>query len=154
MKKNIFIILLTILIFLTYSVTFQEKETSEYVFYEENIQYKKYSLDLSDTNITTKNILEYFDCSIIEIKPYINPIYQKIITDDIYYFNDSISNEKNISLFIEHYTNKLEINALKKELEKIYFNGIKINAIKIYITDDGLNSILNNNKKIKLIDNY
>ena len=142
-KVIIFIIIVVISIFFSLIIT--KGEETEMVFSENSNYYDIYILDISKENINTNNIIDYFDdIKILEIYPYINPIYKKLININSYSFNTILSNRKNISLFTSEYLKKLEDNNLKEEIVKYRINGIKINKIKVYASNNSMNYIINN----------
>lgn len=148
-KYFVFIIIIIICTFLSLIITKNNKEIT--VFKEELDSYDLYFLDLSKENINTNNIMMYFDdIIIIEIYPYINPLYKKLINLDSYKFNTILSNKKNISLFMNEYLNKLENNNLKEEIIKYRINGVKINKIKVYASTRNINKLIYENK-IKIL---
>ena len=115
-------------------------------------EYNIYVLDLSKEQVTTNNITNYFDdIKILEIYPYINPIYKKFIKKS-YTFNTSISTKKNISNFIVEYMNQLKQNALTSEMVLFNLNGIKIDKIKVYTSKNQINK-LTQIFKIRIINN-
>ena len=139
MKKFYFFIILLLCIFSSLIITKSDKTVPTF---KEDNSYDIYILDISKENINTSNIFNYFDnVKILEIYPYINPIYKKLINLSNYSFNTSLSNKKNISLFTREYLRKLENNSLKEELAKYKINGIKINKIKIYASSNYINKI-------------
>lgn len=146
-KKFVLIIIILICIF---SLNIKSNKVLP-VFNEYNNNYDIYLLDISKENINTFNIFEYFDdVKILEIYPYINPIYKKLLNLSNYSFNTYLSNKKNISLFTNLYLKKLDENSLKEELVKYRVNGIKINKIKIYTSSNNINNLLVN-KNIRLL---
>lgn len=145
MVKDMRKILLFIIILLTYiGVVFIVKEDKTMpVFNELDNSYNIYTLDISKQNINTKNLLDYFDnIKILEVYPYINPIYKKLINLPNYSFNTALSNKKNISLFTSLYLRKIDDNSLSEELAKYKINGIKINKIKVYATNSIINHLI------------
>ena len=145
MKYFYFFIILLLCIFSSLIITKSDNVISTF---KEDNSYDVYILDISKENINTFNLLDYFDnVKILEIYPYINPIYKKLINLSSYSFNTSLSNKKNISLFTREYLRKLDNNSLKEELVKYKLNGIKINRIKIYATTSNIKNfkILRNN---------
>lgn len=142
-KVIIFIIIVVISIFFSLIIT--KGEETEMVFNEQDNSYDVYLLDISKENINTNNIFNYFeDVKILEIIPYINPLYKKVINISSYSFNTILSNKKNISLFINEYLNKLDEYHLKEEIINYRINGIKINKIKVYASNYSMNNIINN----------
>ena len=142
-KFIIFIIIFLIILFSFLIIT--NGEEVKMVFNEQDNSYDVYLLDMSKENINTNNIFNYFeDCKILEIIPYVNPIYKKVININNYSFNTILSNKKNISLFINEYLNKLDEYHLKEEIINYRINGIKINKIKVYASNYSMNNIINN----------
>ena len=148
MRKIIFFTIIFLLCIFLLLIT-SKKSNLLPVFDEEYDYYDMYILDLSKENINTKNILNYFDnMKIIEMYPYINPIYKNVIKLSNYKFNVVLSKKKNISLFLNEYLKKLEENSLKEEIIKYSINGIKINKIKVYASKKNINNLINNYKII------
>ena len=88
MKKFLFIFFFFLLL------TPLKKEKLETVFYEESTSY--YELDVSKCNVTTNNILDKVDGSIIKkLYPYIDKSYTNILKYDLDYYEI-----KNITLII------------------------------------------------------
>ena len=104
--------------------------------------YDTYMVDVSDKNINTKNIFDYFDgVTILKIYPNNNPIYSKFINIDEYEFDNILSQKKNISNFVSMYNNKLNDNALIKEIESFNISGIKINKLKVYTSTEQIDKV-------------
>lgn len=104
--------------------------------------YDTYMVDVSDENINTKNIFDYFDgVTILKIYPNNNPIYSKFINIDEYEFDNILSQKKNISNFVSMYNNKLNENALIKEVESFNISGIKINKLKVYTSTEQIDKV-------------
>lgn len=104
--------------------------------------YDIYMVDVSNENINTKNIFDYFDeITILKIYPNNNPIYSKFINMEEYEFDTILSGKKNISNFVTTYNNKLKENALIKEVESFNVSGIKINKLKIYTSVEQVEKI-------------
>lgn len=150
--RKILLLIILIIIFTFFSIFLFKRSNVETVFYENVNDYNIYILDISNLNINTNNIVNYFDdIRILEISPYINPIYKKVIKLNNYSFNTFLSNKKNISNFTSKYLNKLKDNALKEELIKYSLNGVKIVKVKIYTSNDIVNELISNYhfKKVK-----
>ena len=110
--------------------------------YEDN-NYKVYELNVEKMDMNTHNIIKYFNgYTILEISPYINPIYNKFIEFDTFIFDNTKSNEVNINRFEEQYISSLNNNSLNEEVNIIKYNGIKINSVTIYTTEYRLNNLL------------
>ena len=104
--------------------------------------YDTYIIDVSNENINTKNIFDYFDgVTILKIYPNNNPIYSKFINIDEYEFDNILSQKKNISNFVSMYNNKLNDNALIKEIESFNISGIKINKLKVYTSTEQIDKV-------------
>lgn len=150
MRKNLAIVGLIVFCFVC-SIMKSNKEQVISVFNSKE-EYNIYLLDVSKSNITTLNLTDYFENGeILEIYPYINPIYKKLINITSFPFNTAISNKKNISNFISECSNKLKENALTSESLKINLNGIKIIKLKVYTSSKNIKKIVNNNS-IKIIN--
>ena len=149
--RKIFILLFLIIVCVFCSLIITKSDKIETVFNEQINSYDLYLLDVSKEDINTFNIVNYFDnIKIIEIYPYINPIYKKLINISNYKFNTVLSNKKNISLFVNEYLNLLDKNSLKDEIVKYRINGIKINKILVYASNSDINNLINN-YNIKII---
>ena len=147
-----FMLLISLLIVLSFSLIFIPTEKNiQPVFNEQDNIYNLYLLDISKENIDTNNLATYFDnYKILEIYPYINPLYKKIINIKKYDFDTVLSNKKNISNFITMYLNILDENALNEELVKYYLNGIKINKIRLYASKKEISNLMSK-YKIKIV---
>lgn len=142
--RKILVLIIILIICVICSLFYSNEDDSVPVFNEQNSNYDIYMLDISNQAITTNNLADYFDgITILEIYPYINPIYKKLIKLSSYTFNTAVSNKKNISNFITEYNNQLEKNALSNEEFKYYINGIKIEKIKVYTSSKEINSLIN-----------
>lgn len=141
--RKIFVLTCLIVFCIICVLFFNKEEKTITVFNEQENSYDVYLLDLSQNNITTTNLTDYFDgTKILEIYPYINPLYKKVINFSSYTFNTAISNKKNISNFISEYKEQLKLNALTTESLKVNINGIKINKIKIYTSNNVINNLI------------
>lgn len=149
--RKIFVLLIIIIVCVFCRLIIIKSDRVMPTFNENVNNYDVYILDLSKENINTSNIMNYFDnIKIIEIYPYINPIYKKLINLSSYSFNTILSNKKNISLFINEYLTQIENNSLKEEIVIYKVNGIKINKIKVYASSKDINYLINN-YNIKII---
>ena len=143
--RKIFIFLFLLIVLSCYKLFIPLKQDIHPVFNGQDNIYNLYFLDISKEDINTNNLANYFDnIKILEIYPYVNPLYKKIIHITKYNFNTTLSNKKNISNFINQYLDILEDNALKEELVKHGLNGIKINKIRVYASNAQLKNIINN----------
>ena len=143
--RKIFVFVFIILLCLSFTFLSIKIERSSLVFYENKNSYDVYVLDVSRENINTYNIDNYFDdLKILEIVPYINPIYKKLFNFSSYSFNTVLSNKKNVSLFISNYLNILNKNGLNDELVKYNINGVKIIKVKVYASNNDIKYLLNN----------
>ena len=116
--------------------------------------YNVFYLDLSESNITTKNIGKYFkNVDIISIIPYVNPIYKDKI-DLKYNFVNNVSLRKNINDFINYYKNSIKNKGYLDNLDYIDIDGIKINEISVYGKGIEIYKIIyDNNIKYKTVFN-
>ncbi len=153
MRKS-FLFLFLLIILLCYKLFIPSKQDIQPVFSEQDNTYNLYLLDISKEDINTNNLANYFDnIKILEIYPYVNPLYKKIMHITKYNFNTTLSNKKNISNFINQYLDILADNALKEELVKYGLNGIKINSIKVYASNVQIKNIINS-YNLKIIKKY
>ncbi len=149
--RKYFILIIIIMLFIFSYLIFTKRDNNIPVFSEKVNYYDLYVLDLSKENFNTNNIMAVFDdVVILEIYPYVNPVYKNIIGIDCYKFNTILSNKKNISLFMNEYINKLENNNLKEEIVKYRLNGVKINKIMVYTSNVVINKLINNHN-IKIV---
>lgn len=143
MRKS-FLFLFLLIILLCYKLFIPSKQDIQPVFSEQDNTYNLYLLDISKEDINTNNLANYFDnIKILEIYPYVNPLYKKIMHITKYNFNTTLSNKKNISNFVNQYLDILEDNALKEELVKYDLNGIKINKVRLYASNKELKDLMN-----------
>lgn len=138
-------VLLSLIIFIVFcSITLvNSNDSTKTVFNKlDEYYYDTYIIDVSDENINTKNIFDYFDgVTILKIYPNNNPIYSKFINIDEYEFDNILSQKKNISNFVSMYNNKLNDNALIKEVESFNISGIKINKLKVYTSTEQIDKV-------------
>ncbi|MGI6329618.1 MAG: hypothetical protein ACOXZR_02005 [Bacilli bacterium] len=93
-----------------------------------------------------KNNYEY---KIEEITPYINPLYQDLLTSvNVIDVKEKKLNKIIIS-FYDEYTKALTMNNLEEEINKCFINGINIKMIKINTSKKGLKNFLTTYSKIK-----
>ena len=138
-------VLLSLIIFIVFcSITLvNSNDSTKTVFNKlDEYYYDTYIIDVSNENINTKNIFDYFDgVTILKIYPNNNPIYSKFINIDEYEFDNILSQKKNISNFVSMYNNKLNDNALIKEIESFNISGIKINKLKVYTSTEQIDKV-------------
>ena len=138
-------VLLSLIIFIVFcSITLvNSNDSTKTVFNKlDEYYYDVYIVDVSNENINTKNIFDYFDgVTILKIYPNNNPIYSKFINIDEYEFDNILSQKKNISNFVSIYNNKLKENALIKEVESFNISGIKINKLKVYTSTEQIDKV-------------
>lgn len=138
-------VLLSLIIFIVFcSITLvNSNDSTKTVFNKlDEYYYDTYIIDVSNENINTKNIFDYFDgVTILKIYPNNNPIYSKFINIDEYEFDNILSQKKNISNFVSIYNNKLNDNALIKEVESFNISGIKINKLKVYTSTEQIDKV-------------
>lgn len=136
MKKILFIIFILSLIFMNYKVD----SVSEVNLTTDNY----FDLYRINTNLTTKNILNYINK---EIK--IIAIYPKVknnkLQNYVYTFSNT-TNENNINLFINEYRSLLNKNNYIKEASLISFNGIEISKIIVSTNESNLRLLLETNR--------
>ncbi|MDD3392376.1 MAG: hypothetical protein PHE54_02445 [Bacilli bacterium] len=142
-KKLLLIIMMIITInVVLYSIKDEQTET---VFNETDLNFEtsqKYILDLSNSNITTKNIemlLSNISDYKVTIYPYINKLYQNkliILTNGFDFIYDDI--ETNINKFVSYYTSNLKKIGLYAEIEKTITNGVKIDSLSAYLLQEEL----------------
>ena len=151
MRKYFLLILLFIFSFFSVILNTNE-ETIITVFDDKSEEYNIYFLNTEKENITTNNLTDYFeDIKILEIYPYINPIYKKHMKKS-YTFNTAVSHKKNTSNFIVEYSNQLSNYALNVDNVLVHLNGIKIDKIKVYRSNTKIDYLMQN-YKIQLIKN-
>lgn len=144
MQKVIILVLIILIIGLSFTIVNTSEDTIS-VFNEMDNNYNIYNLDISQANITTNNFSNYFsNYKIININPYINPIYEKFIPIKTYLFDMSKSSSSNISEFKEIYLKHIYDNNYINDYQRLNYNGIKINKISVYTTKKRLKRILNN----------
>ena len=101
--------------------------------------YDMYTLTFE--NLSTDNFLDYFsDLRVINIYPYVNPVYKKSVGDLSYHIDgnlvDSISDFKNKYLDIIKKNSYLDYSYL-------YLNGINISKMDVYLSHKELYDIFN-----------
>lgn len=120
-----------------------KKEKLETVFYEENTSY--YELDVSKCNVTTNNILDKVDGSIIKkLYPYIDKSYTNILKYDMDYYE--IKNINNLDEFINYYKKLLQKIGKNNLIYVINFNGVPIEKIIVFEKFSKINEIIKRNQ--------
>ncbi len=156
--KKIFIITLIILcLYGIYKVnnkrTMQVSNISNFKIDDYNVFY----LDLSETNINTKNIYKYIskNIDIISITPYINPIYKDKIGNIKYNFMSNLSLKKNINRFENYYKDIIKEYGYIDDIDYSIKDGIKILELEVYAKGiDIVNLIYDNNSiRYKIVFN-
>ena len=139
MKKVLFIIF-----FIFILVLGKKNNNVITTFIEYNNLYNKYFLDITNCNITTKNINEKFNTfniKIIALYPHIEKYYINILGDELNYFY--IDDTSKLSLFNKYYNSLLEKLGLNNYKNYVSINGIKIDKMIIY----SKNNVLQNLKR-------
>lgn len=120
-----------------------KKEKLETVFYEENTSY--YELDVSKCNVTTNNILDKVDGSIIKkLYPYIDKSYTNILKYDLDYYE--IKDINNLDEFINYYKKLLQKIGKNNLIYVINFNGVPIEKIIVFEKFSKINEIIKRNQ--------
>jgi hypothetical protein len=119
--------------------------------------FNNYYLLFDQYKLNTKNFIKIFsffnqynyEYHIMAIYPYINPLYQSILTkiERISLKNYNLNNI--LDQFYQTYTNELTKYNLDYELESSFVNGITIRMIKIYTSNEALYTFLNKYPTIK-----
>lgn len=120
-----------------------KKEKLETVFYEESTSY--YELDVSKCNVTTNNILDKVDGSIIKkLYPYIDKSYTNILKYDLDYYE--IKNINNLDEFINYYKKLLQKIGKNNLIYVTNFNGVPIEKIIVFEKFSKINEIIKRNQ--------
>lgn len=120
-----------------------KKEKLETVFYEESTSY--YELDVSKCNVTTNNILDKVDGSIIKkLYPYIDKSYTNILKYDLDYYE--IKNINNLDEFINYYKKLLQKIGKNNLIYVTNFNGAPIEKIIVFDKFSKINEIIKRNQ--------
>jgi hypothetical protein len=99
------------------------------------------------------SFLDAYEYKIIEVYPYINPMYQSMLDDiSIIPYRSNTLNE-GISTIYKTYMKELEDNHLNEEIDRVLINGIRIRMIKINTSNNTLNIFLNKFNTIKYSTN-
>lgn len=119
--------------------------------------YNVFYLDISETDITTKNIDKYIskNIDIISITPYINPIYKDKIDNIKYNFMSNLSLKKNINKFENYYKDIINSYNYIDDIDYNIKDGIKILELEVYARGiDIVNLIYDNNEiRYKIVFN-
>lgn len=146
MKKYIILIIVMLLFIIFYN----NKQKTVFTFEEINNNdnsYYIYCLDVNDINITTKNLLTYFDNNIIGIKASLNTIYESKF-NDLYYEFDNNSYSDNLIKYENIIKNKLFNNGYKIDSYKINVEGVKIKEVYLYSNLSKIKEFKNKYKNI------
>ena len=113
------------------------------MFYEESTSY--YELDVSKCNVTTNNILDKVDGSIIKkLYPYIDKSYTNILKYDLDYYE--IKNINNLDEFINYYKKLLQKIGKNNLIYVTNFNGVPIEKIIVFEKFSKINEIIKRNQ--------
>lgn len=131
-------------------VKYMDDEISEYPtssndFY---LLFDSYKLD-SKNFVQVLSYFEKYDYKIIEIYPYINPMYQTMLNDIYKIDYSSKSLEDGIAQMYNAYLGELEKYRLSDEIDKVLVNGVRIRMIKINLNNEVLSVFLKKYHPIK-----
>ena len=125
-----------------------KKEKLETVFYEESMSY--YEFDVSKCNVTTNNILDKVDGSIIKkLYPYIDKSYTNILKYDLDYYE--IKNINNLDEFINYYKKLLQKIGKNNLIYVTNFNGVPIEKMIVFDKFSKINQLLSKNSCFYLV---
>lgn len=130
------------LFFFIVLVLFLTQRKIEPVFVEQNNSlelkdHSYYTVNTIDKNVTTLNFSEIFSKQVvIEIEPFINPVYKNKMMDIQKYKFTSASIEDNIYHFIKRYEMNLQNSGFKKEASEVKITGISIQKVTLFSTMD------------------
>lgn len=151
MKKILLFLIFLFLFYVSFSFLFFEKETTKFVFSED--EFSTYMIDFEKESFTTKTLSTFFNeknFDIISITPYFSPIYAKKIEVIPFYFN-SFSKKLSLKRFEKDYLENLRKLGLKKEVTKYILQGIPIRFLEVYTN---LSHIQKLKEKYPLLDYY
>lgn len=97
-------------------------------------------------------VLSFFndpETKILEVYPYINPIYQNVLNDIYVIPYNAISLKKGIANIYNIYMNELEEYHLDDEIDKALVNGVRIRMVKVNTSNKELSSFLINYPNVK-----
>lgn len=105
---------------------------------------------LDSNNFTyVLSFLDKYSYEIIEVYPYINPIYQDKLESISKIIYNSKSLDNGISIIYNKYLKVLEDNYLTDEVDKTLVNGVRIRMIRININSASLREFLSKYNDIK-----
>ena len=92
-------------------------------------------------NLSTENFLDFFsDLRVINIYPYVNPIYRKSVGELSYHIDGNLVD--GINDFKDKYLNIIKKNSYL-DYNYLYINGINISKMDVYMSYKELYDILN-----------
>lgn len=153
MKKILVIVLVITSLYLVYRINYPKVDTVS-LNINTNFKlddYNVFYLDLSEEDITTKNLNKYISNSveIISITPYVNPIYKDKISSLKYNFMNNISLKRNINNFVNYYKDSIKETGLIDDINYIDIDGIKIMEMEVYAKGSDILEMLYQKDKIK-----
>ena len=155
MKKIFLLTLIIIGLFLfnykkeDVSLVFNENE------YNNNYDFDYFYITSNKINLTTNNLLKYFnendEFKIIGLYPKLDKIYNINVKNQLNYFgfNSLENNRSNLIDFTNNYVLKLKDNNYIEEANLVYFEGVKIDKVLVYAS---YNSIYSHNLKYNKFD--
>jgi hypothetical protein len=167
MKRKIFIFIVMTFIIIIVGIDYKPQVVEEKPDAYEVIKYMDnrlgdYPNDINDFyllfdsyKLDSKNfvqILSFFnnyDYKIIEVYPYINPMYQTMLNNIYKIEYSGKSFEDGIANIYNRYMSELDKYRLSEEIDKILVNGIRIRMIKINLSNDILTEFLRKYSGVK-----
>jgi len=153
MKRILIIVLIICCLYITYKNNNEtvRKVSLNYTTDFKSDDYNVFYLDVSDMDITTNNLSKYIlsDMTVINLTPYVNPIYKNKISNLKYEFDTNLSYQRNIKKFINYYKQSIKDTGYIDDINYIDIDGIKIEEVVVYSKGSDIIELLDNNKSIK-----
>jgi hypothetical protein len=105
------------------------------------VLFDSYKLD-SKNFVLVLSFFDDYDYKITEIYPYINPMYNQLLSEIETMSYNHFNLGDGIADIYNRYMKKLEEYRLSDEIDKVLVNGVRIRMIKINITNDIMASFI------------
>ena len=110
--------------------------------------FDSYKLD-SKNFVSVLSFFDNFDCKIIEVYPYINPMYQNMLGGIYKIIYDGDTLNEGIANVYDIYMNELNKYRLAEETDKALVNGVKIRMLKVKVNNKTLGLFLESHEGVK-----
>jgi hypothetical protein len=167
MQRRVAVLIISTLLVVALSVNYKpqvvkNKPDAYEVIKYMNDELSNYPNDINDfyllfdnRKLDTKNFVQVFsffnnyDYHIIEIYPYINPMYQSLLKNVYKIKYEGTDLRDGVLNIYNTYLAELDKNNLSEEMDKVLINGFKIRMVKINLNNTVVGEFINKYKGVK-----